>query len=65
MARILKSGVQRRIEDAASRIAQYLFGSLDPSEQNVIVGTVTRTPFEQLAKVVGTHASDGGKLRQA
>jgi hypothetical protein len=65
MARILKARVQPCVDDAAPGIAETSFGALYSLEKHVSVRSVARALAEELGKVVGAHAGDRCKLREA
>lgn len=64
MTRILKTSVQCRFNDVALRVTEAFFGALDSPPEYVLVRSAARALFEQLGKVVRTHAGDHGELRQ-
>lgn len=65
MARVLKTGLKSRLDDAACWISKGLLAALDPLHQNVAVGRATRAPPEQLGEIMGTHVGERSELRQA
>src|SRR5215472_15175173 len=65
MTRIREPRVQAGVDDTAPRVMESLFGELYSLRQNILVRSMPGTFSEQLSKIVGAHACDAGKLRQA
>ena len=65
MARILKTGVQARLYDAAPWITEVLLCALDSAPQDISVRSLAGALLEHVGKVVRTHSGDCGKVRKA
>ena len=65
VARVLEPRVQRRNQDAGSRILESLLGALNALQDNVSMRCEAGAVLEQSRKVVRAHRRNGGEVRHA